>query len=557
MLFFLLAKTTAAQTTVEGYVFEENNRGYLRQVKLTVLELPGNIVRAEMESNAEGYFATALAPGEYLIQAQKDVFHNFEEKFSAGAEKVFLKIEMQRRPGYLFDVTVSEARSSPEVVVDAVQGATIEIFNRTQNRPELVLKQHPEAFFQHTFEQGNHYTILIRKPGFLAKRIEVYVNVKGCILCVDGARDLTPGITENLTAKNTMGTLLTNIELEPAKLDRRIQIQNIYYDFDKWDIRPDAAERLDVVVTLMNDNPGLSVELGSHTDSRGNDDYNQELSQKRAAAAVAYIVSEGVDSARITAKGYGESQLVNRCRNGAICSEEEHQQNRRTELRITGVSGDSLEYLRWPSLEQIVQEEEVAKAKKDKKRAQKSQGQKLPEANNSVPLPEIITVPTLLPLPLSRANDSVPLPEIITVPTLLPRANDSVPLPEIITTEKVKAMRTEARLQSGAPSRPLAQPQPTRPIEVATKQVKKVDKNYSGFMVELVQADTLLADTASVFAVHTDIFWQKDDAGKFCYFTGGFDTPTKVRRFFQQSVRPNNAAARMVRFDRGKKTYFE
>ncbi len=523
MLFFLLAKTTAAQTTVEGYVFEENNRGYLRQVKLTVLELPGNIVRAEMESNAEGYFTTALAPGEYLIQAQKDVFHNFEEKFSVGAEKVFLKVEMQRRPGYLFDVTVSEARSSPEVVVDAVQGATIEIFNRTQNRPELVLKQHPEAFFQHTFEQGNHYTILIRKPGFLAKRIEVYVNVKGCILCVDGARDLTPGITENLTAKNTMGTLLTNVELEPAKLDRRIQIQNIYYDFDKWDIRPDAAERLDAVVTLMNDNPGLSVELGSHTDSRGNDDYNQELSQKRAAAAVAYIVSEGVDSARITAKGYGESQLVNRCRNGAACSEEEHQQNRRTELRITGVSGDSLEYLRWPSLEQIVQEEEVAKAKKDKKRAQKSQGQKLPEANNSVPLPEMVPV----------AEEK----------------KEELGEEEVRVLDKVVAM--------GAPPQPLAQPQPVRPQETEVKQIKEVDKNYSGFMVELVQADTLLADTASVFAAHTDIFWQKDDAGKFCYFAGGFDTPTKVRRFFQQSVRPNNAAARMVRFNRGKKTYFE
>lgn len=513
ILFFLFAKTTTAQTPVEGYVFEENNRGYLRQVKLTVLELPGNIVRAEMESDAEGHFTTALAPGEYLIQARKDVFHNFEEKFSVGTEKVFLKIEMQRRPGYLFDITVSEARDNPEVVVDAVQGATIEIFNRTQNRPELVLKQHPEAFFQHTFEQGNHYTILIRKPGFLAKRIEVYVNVKGCILCVDGVRDLTPGVTENLTAKNTMGTLLTNVELEPAKLDRRIQIQNIYYDFDKWDIRPDAAERLDLVVTLMNDNPGLSVELGSHTDSRGDDDYNQVLAQKRATSAVAYIVSEGVDSARITAKGYGESQLVNRCRNGVTCSEEEHQQNRRTELRITGVSGDSLEYLRWPSLEQIVQEEEIAKAKKDKKRAQKPQGQKLPEANNSVP-------------------------------------------PPIVQPEPEKTIKLEAKKLEVPPATRLA-PQPIHPKEAVAKQIKELRKNYSGFMVEVAQADSLLTDTAPVFAAHTEIFWQQDEAGKFCYFAGSFDSPVKVRRFFQQSVKPTNATARMVRFSKGKKTYFE
>jgi outer membrane protein OmpA-like peptidoglycan-associated protein len=223
----------------------------------------------------------------------------------------------------------------------------------------------------------------VRKPGFIAKRIEVYVNVKGCILCVDGASTLTPGITENLTANNTMGTLITNIELDRAKLNKRIPLRNIYYDFDKWDIRPEAAEELDKVVTLLKDNPGLKVELGSHTDSRGKDDYNMTLSDKRAAAAVAYIISEGVDSTRITSKGYGESQLVNRCKNGVVCSEEEHQQNRRTELRITGVSQDSLEYLTWKSLEQIVQEEELEKANK----VQKTRNRPLQEANTSVPLP--------------------------------------------------------------------------------------------------------------------------------------------------------------------------
>jgi len=362
LLLLLLSSRLAAQTpgSVTGYVFEKNNRGFLQQVKIQVNAASDQQIIAETYSDTIGQFVLNLPPGLYWLSAAKDNFIPYKDSLRVGAERRFVKVEMQRKPGYLFDATLAEARETPDQIVDAISGASIEIFNRTQNRPELSLPRHPNAFFQFTFEQGNHYTILIRKPGFIAKRIEVYVNIKGCILCVDGVRSVTPGVTDNLTAGHQMGTLLANIELEKARLDKRIQIQNIYYDYDKWDIRPDAAERLDQVVTLMQDNPGLSVELGSHTDSRGGDAYNLQLSQKRAESAVAYIVANGVPAPRISAKGYGETQLVNRCRNGVSCDEAAHQQNRRTELRITGISADSLEYLSWKSLPDIVKAEQAA-----------------------------------------------------------------------------------------------------------------------------------------------------------------------------------------------------
>ncbi|MCB0663228.1 MAG: OmpA family protein [Saprospiraceae bacterium] len=113
-----------------------------------------------------------------------------------------------------------------------------------------------------------------------------------------------------------------------------ITLKNLYYDFDKWNIRPDAAKELDNVVEIMKSHPGMEVELASHTDSRGNDVYNLSLSQKRAESAVNYIISKGIQSYRISAKGYGESQLVNECVNGANCDENEHQANRRTEIKI-------------------------------------------------------------------------------------------------------------------------------------------------------------------------------------------------------------------------------
>ncbi len=115
------------------------------------------------------------------------------------------------------------------------------------------------------------------------------------------------------------------------------RLENIFYDFDKWNIREDAKPPLNRLVALLKKYP-VSIELGSHTDCRGSAVYNQVLSQKRAESAVLYIISMGIPAERITAKGYGKSRLANQCdcSAGSECTEEEHQYNRRTEFMITG-----------------------------------------------------------------------------------------------------------------------------------------------------------------------------------------------------------------------------
>ena len=132
----------------------------------------------------------------------------------------------------------------------------------------------------------------------------------------------------------TSSVLTQNLYLEGVVIDKAIRLENIYYDFDKWNIRSDAAIDLDKLVKIMTDNPTIWIELGSHTDSRGKDSYNLNLSQKRAESAVQYIISKGIDKNRITAKGYGETQLQNKCANGVDCAEDAHQLNRRTEFKI-------------------------------------------------------------------------------------------------------------------------------------------------------------------------------------------------------------------------------
>ena len=116
-----------------------------------------------------------------------------------------------------------------------------------------------------------------------------------------------------------------------------IEIEKIYFDLDKANIRPDAAIELSKIVSVLKRYPDVSIEIGSHTDSRASKAYNQKLSQNRALAARNWMIDKGINAERITAKGYGESQLVNGCKDNIECTEEEHQQNRRSEFIITAL----------------------------------------------------------------------------------------------------------------------------------------------------------------------------------------------------------------------------
>ena len=144
--------------------------------------------------------------------------------------------------------------------------------------------------------------------------------------------------TEMVTSKKVdrTNTLFLNLQvcMEETTCGKQINLKNIHYDLDKYFIREDAKAELNKLVQFMKDNPKISVELSSHTDSRASDDYNKTLSQNRANAAVDYLVSKGISNTRLKPIGYGETRLLNQCTNGIDCSEEQHQTNRRTEMKV-------------------------------------------------------------------------------------------------------------------------------------------------------------------------------------------------------------------------------
>lgn len=117
-------------------------------------------------------------------------------------------------------------------------------------------------------------------------------------------------------------------------LAKLFNISIIYFDLDKWDIRQDAAEDLEKIISVMHQYPEMTIDIRSHTDSRQTHAYNELLSDRRAKATLEFMVKSGINRNRLTAKGYGETQLVNQCSDGVICSEEEHQKNRRSEFIV-------------------------------------------------------------------------------------------------------------------------------------------------------------------------------------------------------------------------------
>lgn len=164
--------------------------------------------------------------------------------------------------------------------------------------------------FTYSIEPDKNYKVDVTAYNFFGTDLEFNTN------------GMKPGVVDYL------------IQLYSLDAGSRIELENIYYDLAKWDIRPDAAKELDRLVSVMQEYPDLQIRLESHTDSRGGDDYNMDLSQKRSQSAFNYLVSKGISIDRLEHVGMGETQLVNQCDDGVSCSEEEHANNRRTVVEI-------------------------------------------------------------------------------------------------------------------------------------------------------------------------------------------------------------------------------
>lgn len=208
--------------------------------------------------------------------------------------------------------------SAKGVAEGALAGAKVRL--QEDGKPAGETVTDAEGKFSLPVAEDKNYTILIEKDGYFTKRDAISTSGK-----VPPRKELKKENDIAVPYNNTLEKIIRNVA---------IVVENIYYDYNKSDIRPDAALELDKIVTLLNDNPNITIELSSHTDARGDEKFNQKLSQARAEAAVKYIESKGIADARISAKGYGKSRPI--VKNAT--TEEEHQKNRRTEFKVTKIA---------------------------------------------------------------------------------------------------------------------------------------------------------------------------------------------------------------------------
>jgi outer membrane protein OmpA-like peptidoglycan-associated protein/tetratricopeptide (TPR) repeat protein len=251
-------------------------------------------------------FAIAFAPGD------KNGFFSSNRPEGVGSDDIYAFRDaepMPVLPAYITGLVRDKTTMQP------LAGATVFLYNPSSGNVR-VLKTGADGIYKAEVNKPTDFLVKAMMPDYIADCSPFAIA------------EVKPGTTTSAPR---------DLLLDKLTVNKTFSMQNIYYDFDKSNIREDAKPELDKLVLFMNENQ-VNVELGSHTDCRGSAAYNDKLSQKRADAAVIYIVSKGIEKSRVTAKGYGEQQLTNKCADGVACSSAEHQANRRTEFKITGLT---------------------------------------------------------------------------------------------------------------------------------------------------------------------------------------------------------------------------
>ncbi|MCT4604117.1 MAG: OmpA family protein [Marinifilum sp.] len=296
------------ERVIKGQVLNSETDEILGFTRVSLLDENGNLVN-EIETAEDGRFSFIIK------EVQGFKLLSVKQQFTDGVGEVLAvdlkdQTEVYRK---LYQAPDNTLQLDGLVVYREnrlpVEGVNVTLFKKGTSEP-IDLITNDEGKVACILERDAEYTIEYQKDDILSK--------SGSINTYDIDED----------------HIYVEEKVDKVQVGKVFVLENIFYDLDKSNIRPDAAIELDKLVLIMNDNPTLKIELSSHTDSRGSDAYNMALSDKRAKSAVQYIIENGISKERIVAKGYGETKLINRCSNGVKCSKAEHQANRRTEVKV-------------------------------------------------------------------------------------------------------------------------------------------------------------------------------------------------------------------------------
>lgn len=318
-------KPFRASISVSGTAKDMISGKPLAETKVVLKSSNGELI-GEATTGEDGFYEFDVDPEQkYSLEGSKQDYSNDKKQFSAvipqGQSELVVDLSLGQNNFSLFCLITDKKTGKP------IEGVTVKMKNTNSGKEDFAFATSASGDWRLQLE-GRHlndrinFEVTIEKDGYLGKTVPFIKTLD------------KPG---EIALHEVIDISLDPIEvgLDLAKI---IDIKPIYFDLSKWNIRPDAAVELDKIVKVMEENPGMIIELGSHTDCRSSAASNMTLSDKRAKASAAYIVSKGIDKKRIYGKGYGETKLVNDCacegNKKSDCDEERHQQNRRTEFII-------------------------------------------------------------------------------------------------------------------------------------------------------------------------------------------------------------------------------
>ncbi len=307
-------KTFYSTYTIVVHARDKITHKALQNIDVVLKDANGKIIKKGKTNQSGAVVFRGIKPGNYNISG---VFYDIDlEKSSVSKSEFNTSKTIRKTLLYNYDDMILQGKV---LECNTVHGLSeIEVFLKDiDNGKVSKIKTNEKGDFWFRLSKGHKYEIYAKKKDYFS-----------------GIKQID---TKKFNRKKQLFVKL-NICMEDAGCGKLITLKNIHYDLDKYFIREDAKPELNRLVRFMKDNPKVNVEISSHTDSRASKKYNKILSQNRAKAAVDYIVSQGIDRNRLSAIGYGESRLLNKCSDGVKCTEEEHQLNRRTEMKV--ICGD-------------------------------------------------------------------------------------------------------------------------------------------------------------------------------------------------------------------------
>jgi len=286
----------------------------LPDTDVVLVDTNGNITNTGKTNNYGVVVFQNVNPNDYTIKGKLfDV--NLQENLIAKAEfKDCLKNNKNIQKEILYNDTnfILKGKAVACNTDTPIQGVSVVLKNLTQAEQKNTMTDKNGIYIFH-LKQKADYSIYGKKANYMSQVVTIS----------------TKDYDRNTTLFVKLEICLTYVDCNVA-----VPLENIHFDLDKDFVRDDAKIEFNKLVAFMLDNPSIIVELSSHTDSQGSDAYNIDLSQRRATNSKAYIVSQGIDPKRLIAKGYGETRLLNHCKNGVSCTDKEHEINRRTEFKV-------------------------------------------------------------------------------------------------------------------------------------------------------------------------------------------------------------------------------